>query len=236
MPDIKSITLKNLKIHIEVNPELYLKNPDSTELGRNIISNGINLMHEIGFDKFTFKKLSVLISSTESSIYRYFESKHRLLMYLTSWYWSWIEYKIVFATINVQSVETKLIECIKILTQPIKEDVTFSHINEVLLDEITRTESVRTYHVNDVDACEKKGFYDGYKNVVRRVSDLITEMNSEYNCPHMLVSTMIEGAHQQKFFSEHIPSLTDVQKDDSVITDFYTQLILNSIKEKPQTL
>lgn len=157
-------------------------------------------------------------------------------MYLTSWYWSWIEYKIVFATINVQSAETKLIECIKILTQPIKEDITFSHINEVLLDEITRTESVRTYHVNDVDTCEKKGFYDGYKNVVRRVSDLITEMNSTYSCPHMLASTMIEGAHQQKFFSEHIPSLTDVQKDDSVITDFYTQLILNSIKEKSKAL
>jgi len=191
-------------------------------------------MHEIGFDKFTFKKLGVIIGSTESSIYRYFESKHRLLMYLTSWYWSWIEYKIVFATINVQSAETKLIECIKILTQPIKEDVTFSHINEVLLDEITRTESVRTYHVNDVDACEKKGFYDGYKNVVRRVSDLITEMNSSYGCPHMLVSTMIEGAHQQKFFSEHIPSLTDVKKDDTVITEFYTQLVFNSIKNEVQ--
>ena len=52
----------------------------------------------------------------------------------------------------------------------------------------------------------------------------------------MLASTMIEGAHQQKFFSEHIPSLTDVQKDDSVITDFYTQLILNSIKEKSKAL
>jgi hypothetical protein len=224
--------VNNLKIHIEVNPSLYVKNPDSTELGRNIVSQSINLMHEIGFDKFTFKKLGVIIGSTESSIYRYFESKHRLLMYLTSWYWSWIEYKIVFATINVQSAETKLMECIKILTQPIKEDMTFSHINEVLLDEITRTESVRTYHVNDVDACEKKGFYDGYKNVVRRVSDLITEMNSSYSCPHMLVSTMIEGAHQQKFFSEHIPSLTDVQKDETVITNFYTQLILNSIKKE----
>ena len=228
--------MKNLKIHIEVNPSLYLKNPDSTELGRNIVRHSIELMHEIGFDKFTFKKLGVIIGSTESSIYRYFESKHRLLMYLTSWYWGWVEYKIVFATINVASAETKLIECIKILTQPIKEDITFGHINEVLLDEITRTESVRTYHVNDVDTCEKKGFYDGYKNVVRRVSDLITEMNSTYDCPHMLVSTMIEGAHQQKFFSEHIPSLTDVQKDDTVITDFYTQLILNSIKEKTQTL
>jgi AcrR family transcriptional regulator len=226
--------LKNLKIHIEVNPNLYLKNPDGTELGRNIVRHSIELMHEIGFDKFTFKKLGVIIGSTESSIYRYFESKHRLLMYLTSWYWSWIEYKIVFATINVQSAETKLIECIKILTQPIKEDVTFSHINEVLLDEITRTESVRTYHVNDVDACEKKGFYDGYKNVVRRVSDLITEMNSSYGCPHMLVSTMIEGAHQQKFFSEHIPSLTDVKKDDTVITEFYTQLVFNSIKNEVQ--
>ena len=50
----------------------------------------------------------------------------------------------------------------------------------------------------------------------------------------MLVSTMIEGAHQQKFFSEHIPSLTDVKKDDTVITEFYTQLVFNSIKNEVQ--
>ena len=79
--------MENLHIQIEVNPNLYSKNPDSTELGRKIISKGIELIHEIGFEAFNFKKLGAVISSPESSIYRYFENKHALLVYLTSWYW-----------------------------------------------------------------------------------------------------------------------------------------------------
>ena len=219
-------------ININVNENVFLKNPDSSTLGKKIIQGSIELIDELGFEEFTFKKLALHIGSTEASVYRYFESKHMILLYLIYWYWSWIEYKIVFATINLSSAETKLLESIKILTQPIKEDMTFSHINEVLLDEITRTESVRTFHVNDVDACEKRGFYQGYKNVVSRVGDMIIEINKNYSCPHMLVSTMIEGAHQQKFFSDHIPSLTDVKKDDSLITKFYSQLVINSIKHE----
>ncbi|MCT4623626.1 MAG: TetR/AcrR family transcriptional regulator [Schleiferiaceae bacterium] len=221
--------MQNLKIHIEVNPALYSKNPDSTELGRKIVSNSIGLIHELGFDAFTFKKLSIKIGSPESSIYRYFESKHHLLAYLTSWYWSWIEYKVVFATVNVSSARTKLKEVIKLLTEPIKEDQTFSHINEVLLDEIVRSESVKTFHVKNVDSCDQKGFYDSYKNVVQRICLILNELNPKYSYPHMLISTVIEGAHQQKLFAEHIPSLSDVNNKVNNISDFYTNLVLNTI-------
>ena len=58
---------------------------------------------EIGFENFTFKKLGEQIGSNESSIYRYFESKHKLMLYLSSWYWAWIEYRLVFATNNINN-------------------------------------------------------------------------------------------------------------------------------------
>ena len=51
-------------------------------------------MVEIGFESFTFKKLAAKIESTEASVYRYFENKHKLLIYLVSWYWNWVEYRL----------------------------------------------------------------------------------------------------------------------------------------------
>ncbi|HBY69084.1 MAG TPA: TetR family transcriptional regulator, partial [Flavobacteriaceae bacterium] len=88
--------LKNLQIR--VNENLYLKDPESSSLGKKIIENSIILIEEIGFEGFTFKKLGDRIQSPEASIYRYFENKHKLLLYLTSWYWSWKEYQLVIKT------------------------------------------------------------------------------------------------------------------------------------------
>ena len=55
------------------------------------------------------------------------------------------------------------------------------------------------------------------------------EVVPDFKYPHMLVSTVIEGAHQQKYFSEHIPALTDITKDKNRITNFYQDLVFNSL-------
>ena len=101
-------------ITITVNDKLYVKNPETSALGKKIIENSILLIDEIGFENFTFKKLGEIIGSNESSIYRYFESKHKLLLYLSSWYWGWMEYKLVFASSNISDKNEKLNRAIQI--------------------------------------------------------------------------------------------------------------------------
>jgi len=223
--------MNNLQIHIKINPELYLKNPNSSELGRKIVSTSTELIYELGFEAFTFKKLSKRIGSPESSIYRYFKSKHTLLVYLTCCYWSWIEYMLVFATANVESDEDKLKEAIKILTQPIKGNQSFFHINEVLLGEIIITESAKAYYTKEVDKENKKGYFRVYKGVVKRVSEMVLDVNPSFECPHMLISTVIEGAHHQRYFAKHLPSLTNISKEENAISKFYTQLVFKVIKK-----
>ena len=223
--------MKTLPIQIELSPSLYSKNPDSSDLGRKIISKSIELINEIGFELFTFKKLGIAISSPESSVYRYFENKHTLLIYLTSWYWTWTECRIAFATINVECPEQRLKKSIDILTKPVLVDNSISHVNEVLLSEIIFSESLKTYHTRKVDEENKKGCFKAYKSVVQRVSDIILEISPEYELPHMLTSTIIEGAHQQKYFSDHLPSLTDVTSGKDTISTFYTGLVFNSLKK-----
>jgi len=222
--------MNTLNIQIEVNPELYIKNPNSSDLGRKIISNSIEMINDMGFEAFTFKKLGEAIQSNESSIYRYFDSKHSLLIYLTSWYWTWTECRIVFATTNVQPTEERLEIALCILTTPVQEDTSISHVNEVLLSQIIFCESLKTYHTKNVDEENKKGCFKAYKSVVQRVSDMMLEIAPDFQFPHMLTSTVIEGAHQQKYFADHLPSLTDTSKEENVIMKFYLDLVFNFLK------
>ncbi len=222
--------MKKLHLQIEISSELYSKNPDSSELGRKIISKSIELINEMGYEAFTFKKLGQAINSPESSIYRYFENKHAVLVYLTSWYWTWTEYRLVFATTNVDSPEERLKKSISILTQPVLIDNSISYVNEVLLSEIIFAESLKAYHTKNVDEENEKGCFKAYKNVVQRVSDIILEINPTFKYPHMLISTIIEGAHQQKYFADHMPALTDVSNEDDTISKFYTLLVFNTIQ------
>jgi len=224
--------MENLKLHITISPDLYTKNPESSVLGQKIVSKSIEMIDALGFEDFTFKKLGTEIGSNESSVYRYFESKHALLVYLINWYWSWIEYKLVFATLNVPSAHDRLTQAILILTAEVTEDNAFSYINEVLLNKIIISESSKAYHTKAIDSENKKGYYKTYKRVVKRVSVLVTEINSSYEFPHMLISTVIEGAHHQRYFSKHLPSLTDFEEGKNNIVRFYTDLVFNTLSEK----
>jgi len=219
--------MKNLNIQIEISSELYSKDPDSSELGRKIISKSIELINEVGFEVFTFKKLGHLINSPESSVYRYFENKHSLLIYLTSWYWTWTEYRLVFATTNIESPEERLKRSIDILTMPVLIDNSISYVDEVVLSEIIFSESLKAYHTKNVDEENKKGCFKAYKSVVKRVGDIVLEISPKFEFPRMLISTVIEGAHQQKYFAEHLPTLTDTTKDKNTISKFYTELVFN---------
>lgn len=224
--------MKNLQIHIAINPALYIRNPEETTLGKKILSASIEMIDELGFEGFTFKKLGVRIGSNESSIYRYFESKHALLVYLVSWYWSWVEYRLVFATANLTSGKQKLTNAIQILTQEVTEDTDFSFVNEVILHRIIIAESSKAYHTKDIDKENAKGYYKTYKRVVERVSDFVIEVNPHFEFPHMLISTVIEGAHHQRFFSKHLPSLTDVEEGKNNIVRFYKDLVLKTVQDE----
>jgi len=223
-------TMENSNLQIKIRSSLFSKDPESSDLGRDIISKSIEMINLLGFESFTFKKLGAAIGSNESSVYRYFSNKHMLLVYLVNWYWSWMDYKIVLETSKLNKAEDKIKMSIELLVADIKQDSNFSFINEVLLNKIIITESSKAYHTKDVDNENEKGFYKTYKQVVQRVSDFILEYNPKYEFPHMLVSTIIEGAHQQRYFAEHLPALTDVEKGQNNIIRFYTNLIISTLK------
>ena len=220
--------LSNLKISVP--DKIFIKDPESSDLGKRIIEHGILLIDDIGFDSFTFKKLGVKIGSNESSIYRYFESKHKLLLYLTSWYWAWIEYQMVFATFNMPNKKGQLFKAIEVVTKTIKQDVTFSHINEVVLNRIIINEYSKSYLTKAVDSENKEGYFIIYKRLIKRISEMISNINPEYRFSLSLASTIVEGALHQHFLKDHFSSITDCNATVSP-TAFFKELAINTISK-----
>jgi AcrR family transcriptional regulator len=216
-------------IQLTITDKIFIKDPMSSELGKKIISESIELIHDLGFENFTLKKLAANINSTEASIYRYFENKHKILLYLANWYWSWMDYKITINTLNLKPKE-KLNIAITLLTEEIKKDNDFSIINEPKLYKIVVSESSKAYLNQEVDSDNKNGAYKAFKQLVANVSAMILEINPNYKYPEMLVSTTIEGAHSQRFFSEHLPSLTNTVKGEDAVVEFYKKMVQTLIK------
>lgn len=216
-------------LKIEVNPNLYVKDPESSALGKRIVEQSILLIHDIGFDNFTFKRLGAEIGSNESSIYRYFENKHKLLLYLTSWYWGWKEYRLVFATANLPDPSQKLEIAIEVLTRSVEKDAVISHIDEVVLNKIVVNEYSKSYLTKEVDRENKEGFFSIYNRLVIRLRDMILEVNPQFPYATSLASTILEGALHQHFLKDHFPALTEC--DEKVRpSEYFKHLVFTTLK------
>jgi|TARA_B110000902_G_C14284551_1_gene578202 AcrR family transcriptional regulator len=215
----------------KVNSNSCLKDPVESELGKRILSQSISLLDEIGLEQFTFKKLAVSIGSTEASVYRYFENKHKLLVYLANWYWSWLQNRILIKTYNQSSTFFKLETTIEILASPIEQDDNFVFIDEKKLYRIIISEGAKVYLVKDVDAKNNEGAFLAYKGLCGLISELILNINPKYKHSHTLASTIVETCHNQIFFSEHLPRLTDVSEDDyESLKEFVLHLTASAIQ------
>jgi AcrR family transcriptional regulator len=218
-------------IKIQVNNKIYVKDPETSPLGKKIIENSILLIHEIGFEEFTFKKLGELIGSNESSIYRYFENKHKLLVYLSSWYWSWMEYRLVFATNNITDPFEKLQKAIKIVTEKIEDDFNTEHINESILNTIIIQEFTKSLHTKEVDEENKEGYFLIYKRLINRIIQMVNEVNPNYLFSKSLVSSIVEGSLHQHFLKDHLKTITNCNDENIKPSDFYLDLISNLLKK-----
>jgi len=223
-----------MKLHLQIamNEELYLRNPEGSELGKKIIKYSIILIHKNGFEAFTFKKLAETIHSTEASVYRYFENKHRLLIYIVTWYWSWLSFQISFETNNINDPKIKLSKIIKLLATTVENDEITTHIDEGLLHQIVISEGSKVYLTRHVDEDNKHRFFKPYKELCAEIGKIITEYNPNYGFPKSLASTIIETAHFQNYFMLHLPLLTDFgeNKNEDEIIVFLENLVFSSLK------
>lgn len=217
---------------IRINEKIFLKDPEESELGRKIVKNGLLLINKIGFENFTFKKLALSVKTTEATVYRYFENKHRLLVYLITWYWSYLEHKVVFNTNNISNPQTKIKKIIELLVNPTIINTNSEYINEKDAYDLVMREGSKAYLTNHINSDNKNQLFKPYKDLCSRFANIILEQNPKYKYPHSLATTIIEMSHSQKFFMKNLPSLTDFgkEKTEKKLIDFLEHMLFQTIK------
>jgi AcrR family transcriptional regulator len=202
-------------ITFRVNEKIYLRDPESSELGKQIVKKAIDLIYELGFEHFTFKKLATEMKTTEATIYRYFENKHRLLLYILNWYWSYLEFLLIFQLQNVNDNKEKLKTIVQLLTHELPESAGKLDYNKKFLNQILIAESSKVYLVKEVKEINKNEVFKPYKDLCAKIAEIIAMYNPSYQYPKSLSSTLIEAAHYQQFFSTFLPKLTDVKQHNT---------------------
>ncbi len=196
-------------VKFKLNNHLYLRDPELSEVGKAIVSNAIDLIFEIGFEQFTFKKLAHKIDSTEATIYRYFSSKYKLLTYILNWYWNYLEFIAKMRLQHQTNATAKLKLVLEIITHSDGYTSEIKEYNLRKLHGIVISESSKSYLVKEVDEINKDFVFSPLKSLCQFIADIILEINPEFSYPRSLASTLMESAHDQQFFSEHLPKLTD---------------------------
>ncbi len=209
------------EISVEIPEGLYLKNPTSSSLGKRIISNAIHFIYNFGFEDFNFKKLAVHIDSTESSIYRYFENKNKLLLYLSSLYWGYMEYQLLYATSSISGKIEVLNAAVEVLSESPSNTEDKKGINHYQLQQIIISEFNKPFHSKFINATdEQEQSFQLYTRFIKRLAEIIQFVSPNYDYPLSLASTLVEGLHYQIYLSKYFKEITDCKTKDS-LKDFF---------------
>ena len=217
----------DFQVKFAINEKIFLRNPESSEVGRFMVKKAIDLIYELGFEHFTFKKLATEINSTEATIYRYFENKHRLLLYILNWYWCYMEFLVTFKLENVTDKKEQIKIIVHLLTHELAESTNQFDYNKKYLNQIVISESSKVYLVKDVAEINKDAVFKPYKDLCAKIAEVISSYNLNYQFPRSLSTTLIETSHHQQFFSENLPKLTDISADNK--KDFTYRFILDML-------
>lgn len=222
----------DFQISFQINSKLFNKDPESSIKGKEIIKNSIDLIHDLGFEHFTFKKLANEMNTTEATIYRYFENKHKLLLYILNWYWCYFEYLVMVNIKNVTSAEDKLNIILKLLTEELPSDNNnIFEYNKRFLTNIIISESSKVYLIKNISEINQDNLFKPYKDLCHTISSIILEYNPNFTFSKSLSSTLIETAHNHEYFLNNLPKLTDVDKKSKkgLTFSFLKELLFKTI-------
>ena len=199
-------------VHMQMNERLFLREPEGSDLGRRIVRQGILLLDEVGLEETTFRKLAERINTKEASIYRYFENKHRLLIYLVTWYWQWIDFQLVFQTNNLANPREKLEKLVRLLLLLDLDDSLNDGIDIQALHNTVIREASKVYLTRHVTEDNLQELFKPYKDLCQRIADIILAYRPDYPYAHSRASSLVETAHYQCFFMQNLPALTDFEQ------------------------
>lgn len=199
-----------LNIQVKVDKRLYVNDPFNSDLGRKIIAEGTVQLNQIGVEKFTFRKLAKKTSCTEAAVYRYFENKYKLLNYIISWYYGWLEYHIVFTVNQKEEPSEKIDKLIELLTEPVETDPNVKDISNKDVHELVIRENIKVIHTVITDEeLDKQGYSFAFNNIINRIQSLLEQLSCDPKTSRSLASFIFFQSQQMSFLSRHRKTLVN---------------------------
>lgn len=197
-------------VHLRPDPALSLKDPESSELGRAILLEGLALMNELGLEGFTFKKLAARVGSTEVSLYKYFPNKQRLLQYYFQLYWLWLRQLTGRHAERANTPREALERVVEAICGVWPKDMPALQLDPHALRTLVIDEGMKSYLHKNVDEDNAQRLFMPYKELSAFMAEMLVDCRKDVPLPRSFATTVIEMAHSLPFAMEHLPSLTEL--------------------------
>jgi len=198
-------------INPRINQDVYLKNPMDSDLGKKIILAAVDMIDELGFEKFTFKKLGQKINSTEASIYRYFKNKHSMLVYLSAWYWEFLLYHIQVHTKAIEDPRNKLKTAISNLVRIPAAAHSQSILDMHKLQRIVNEQFYKIIRTKSISEQNASGYFESYKKLCSAMASMFNNIDSSFKYPMTMATAVVEMSINNNYCCNHLPSLTEIK-------------------------
>lgn len=202
---------------------LYLKNPKESRTGNAIIEHAARMIASEGIEHLTFKKLAASCGCTEATVYRYFENKHKLLLYILNIFWIWQEYRMVLNTQNITDPYEKLQHALSVIANP-QIPVDLGDFGKHILQTAIH-EGVKIHLSRELADEINNGSLAAYHRLVQRLEDLISSYHSRYAFSAALAVTIIDNALQQLFFIRYFAGMSGKIKTTEMLEIYLNSLI-----------
>jgi AcrR family transcriptional regulator len=196
---------------LDLDPSLTLRDPGSP-MGRRILSDGLDLMNELGLETFTFKKLAGHIGCTEVTVYHYFANKQRLLQYYFQLYWLWLGILGDQSGGAVKDPLDRLHRSIRILAGLWPDQVLAAQLDPSALRMLVINEGSKSFMHKNVDSDNKLKLFKPYKDLCAQVASELKACSPRVRSPRSFATTLVEMAHSLEFAMFHLPAFTDLSE------------------------
>lgn len=197
-------------IHLKPDTAIFLRDPESTVLGRTMLAEGLALMNELGLEAFTFKKLAARIGSTEVSLYKYFPNKQRLLQYYYQLYWLWLRQVCGRQAERSSDPLATVRSVVDVLCGLWPKDAAPAPLDRRALRLLVIEEGMKSYLHKNVDEDNARKLFLPYKSLSAFIAETLVACRKDVPMPRSFATTIIEMAHSLPFAMEHLPSLTEL--------------------------
>ncbi len=222
---------------LNISPKLYVRDPQTTDLGKKMLQESVVLIDETGFEEFGIDKLARHLEVEEDEIYQYFESKHQIFVFLLNWYWEKTIVLIDSNTAQIHDPIQKLKKIIDLLVQGANYGPFADFIDDARLQNIVIRESAKGYRRDALGKEHQGDLFFSFEDLCSKITPTLLEINARFPYPRTLASTLIETANNTLYFAHHNPKLLDLQPsrgrmvNDQVI-EMVEYLIFNILNEK----